>query len=84
MKLNTLKFALAAGIYGALCFGLVTIAALIGIPGLRPFADLLAQFYSAYGYSVSWFGVIMAVIWGFIEGFCHFGFFAWVYNKLVK
>jgi hypothetical protein len=52
-RLDTLKFALAGAIYGGTCIALVTISALLGIPGFRPFTDLLAQFYGFYGYSVS-------------------------------
>jgi hypothetical protein len=55
-RLDTLRFALAGAIYGGTCIALVTISALLGIPGFRPFTDLLAQFYRFYGYSVSALG----------------------------
>ena len=58
-RLDTLSFALAGAIYGAARVALATIAALIGVPGLKPFADLLTQFYGFYGYSVSAFGVLV-------------------------
>jgi hypothetical protein len=82
-KLDTLSFALAGAIYGAAIVASATIAALVGIPGFRPFADSLTQFYGFYGYSVSAFGVAVGAFWGSVEGFVHFGIFAWLYNTLV-
>ena len=43
-RLDTLKFALAGGIYGAGCVALATICTLLGIPGFKPFTDLLVAF----------------------------------------
>jgi hypothetical protein len=82
-KLDTLSFALAGAIYGAAIVALATIAALVSVPGFRPFADLLMQFYGFYGYSVSAFGVAVGAFWGFVEGFVHFGIFALLYNTLL-
>jgi hypothetical protein len=82
-KLDTLSFAIAGAIYGAALVALATIAALLGIPGFRPFADLLTQFYGFYGYSVSALGVVVGAFWGLIEGFVHFGIFAWLYNLVL-
>jgi hypothetical protein len=82
-RLDTLSFAFAGAIYGGACVALATIAALMGIPGFRPFADLLVQFYGFYGYSVSAIGVVAGAFWGFVEGFVHFGIFAWLYNLVL-
>ena len=82
-KLDTLSFAIAGAIYGASLVALATIGALLGIPGLRPFADLLTQFYGFYGYSVSALGVVVGAFWGLIGGFVHFGIFAWLYNLVL-
>jgi len=82
-RLHTFNFALAGGIYGAIFVAAATIGALIGIPGMKPFADLLAQFYGFYGYSVSALGVATGAFWGLVEGFVHLGIFAWLYNFLV-
>lgn len=84
MKFNVFKFALAGGIYFALMAALLTIAAILKIPGYVQFANFIKPFYSFYGYSVTWHGVIVGTFWGFVEGFFHFGIFAWIYNKLVK
>jgi hypothetical protein len=82
--LDTLRFALAGGIYGAACVALATIGALLGVPGLKPFTDLLVQFYGFYGYSVSGVGIAVGAFWGLVEGFFHFGIFAWLYNLLLR
>lgn len=84
MKLNASKFAIAGGIWFGACIALTTIGALIGIPGFPQFAETLRKFYGFYGYSVSWFGIIVGAFLGFIEGFIELGIFAWIYNKLVK
>lgn len=84
MKLNVLKFALAAGIWLAICLILMTVSAMLNIPGFPEFAKSLVNIYGPYGYSVSWLGILVGAIWGFIEGFVHFGILAWIYNKLVK
>lgn len=84
MKLDTLKFALAGGIIGAIGMGWVTIASLIGFPGFLSFARLAEQGYGFYGYSVSWLGVLVGAFYGFVEGFIWLGALAYVYNKLVK
>lgn len=83
-KFNVLKFALTGGIYLGACAALMTLASLFKIPGFPEFASLFAQFYGPWGYSVSWYGILTGAFWGFVEGFLHLGFFAWLYNKLAK
>jgi hypothetical protein len=82
-RLDALRFALAGGIYGAGCLALATVAALLGVPGFRPFTDLLVQFYDFYGYTVSGPGIVIGASWGLVEGFVHLGIFAWLYNLLL-
>ncbi len=82
-RLDTLRFALAGGIYAAVCVAMATICTLLDIPGFKPFTDLLVQFYGHYGYSVSSMGIAVGAFWGFIEGFVHLGIFAWLYNTLL-
>ena len=36
-----------------------------------------------YGYSVSSIGIVIGAFWGLLEGFVHFGLFAWLYNMLL-
>ena len=82
-RLHALKFAIAGGIYLALMGFLVTIAALLRIPGLPEFARMLEQFYGPWGYSISAMGALIGAFWGLVEGFIHFGAFAVIYNRLV-
>ena len=77
-----LRFAVAAGIFLSLHAVVVTIGALAGIPGMRPFAELLTQFYGPYGYSISGPGVIVGALLGFSEGFVHLGIFGLIYKWL--
>jgi hypothetical protein len=81
-RLNVMRFALAGGIYGAGLIALATICALLGAPGFKSFTDLLAQVYGFYGYSVSGTGIVVGRS-GVLEGFGHFGIFAWLYNLLL-
>lgn len=84
MKLNVLKFALAGGILIGGVFLISTIFALLNIPGFREFAVLLEAMYGAYGYSISFAGIFIGLIWGFIEGFVQIGFLVYIYNLLNK
>lgn len=83
-KLNALKFALAGGIWCGAMYALCTILAILNVPGFGPAAELLNQFYSFYGYSISWVGAVVGAFWGFAEGFVHIGIFALIYNWLMK
>ena len=44
-----LRFAVAAGLFFSLHAVIITIGAMAGVPGMRPFAELLTQFYGPYG-----------------------------------
>lgn len=82
-RLQVLNFALAAGLWLGICLALTTAASLLGVPGFAPAAQALASVYGPWGYSVTWPGVLMGFVWGFVEGFIHLGFFAWLYNRLL-
>ena len=81
-KFSALRFAVAAGLFLSLHAVIVTVGAMAGIPGMRPFADLLTQFYGPYGYSVSATGLVAGALLGFSEGFVHFGIFGLIYKWL--
>lgn len=83
-KINTLKLALAGGIWLGICGLLITIFAVINVPGFESSAELMNRFYEPYGYSISWLGSIVGAFWGFVEGFIHLGFLAWIYNQLSR
>jgi len=82
-KVNPLGAGIALAATFALPSALCAIAFVV-VPGFRPFADLLTQFYGFYGYSVSMPGVFVGAFWGLVEGFFHFGIFAWLYNVLLE
>jgi hypothetical protein len=83
-KLNTLKFALAGGIWLGLIFMFSTVLSILNVPGFVPFSEFLNQFYGSYGYSISWIGSIIGGILGFAEGFVQFGLISLIYNWLNK
>jgi hypothetical protein len=77
-----LRFAVAAGLFLSFHAIVVTAGAMLDVPGMRPFAELLTQFYEPYGYSISGTGIVMGAILGFSEGFFHFGLFGVIYRYL--
>ena len=80
MKLNIKAFGLTCGILWGLAVLLSTYwIIIIGSPGST--LALIQKFY--FGYSVSWLGGIVGLIWGFVDGFICGAIFAWLYNKLV-
>ena len=81
-RFPALRFAVAAGIFLSLHAVVVTFSAMAGIPGMRPFAELLTQFYGPYGYSISGAGIIAGTLLGFSEGFVHLGIFGLIYKWL--
>jgi hypothetical protein len=82
-KFNVLKLALAAGIYCAFIFFMSTLLAMLQVGGLVEFAQTLERYYGPWGYSVSPKGLLVGILYGFQEGFMHFGLFALLYNKLL-
>ena len=79
---SAFRFAVAAGLFVSVHAVIVTIGALAGVPGMRPFAEFLTEFYGPYGYSVSAMGVLIGAILGFSEGFVHLGIFGLIYKWL--
>lgn len=81
-KFPVLRFAVAAGIFLSVHAANVTVGALARLPRMRPFAELLTQFYGSYGYSISTIGIATGAILSFLEGFVHFGIFGLIYRWL--
>ena len=77
-----LRFAVAAGLFLSLHAVIVTVSAMAGVPGMRPFAELLTNFYGPYGYSISAGGAVAGALLGFCEGFVQFGIFGLIYKWL--
>ena len=81
MKLNALKFGLAAGIFWAIAlFAFTLIAATTGY-GTAWLQSVIATIYP--GYTVSPVGSVLGLVYGFVDGFAGCFIFAWLYNRLV-
>ncbi len=79
MKFNIKSFGLTCGIIWGLSVLLSTFWILIiGASGKT--LGKLSKFY--IGYSVSWGGAFVGLIWGFVDGLIIGAIFAWLYNKL--
>ena len=78
MKLNVRALGLAGGIVWGLAIFLLTYWFLIfGYEGVT-----LARLSNVYlGYSVTWYGAFVGLIWGFVDGFIGGALLAWLYNK---
>jgi len=80
-RLDTLKFALAGGIFCAICVFILTLVLMTG--AFPIYASVLFGTYGFLGYNISFVGAILGGIYAFIDGFIGFGVFAWIYNKLL-
>jgi len=78
MKLNVRALALAGGIVWGLAIFLITYWFLVfGHGGTTLFK--LSNVY--LGYSVTWYGAFVGLVWGFVNGFIGGALLAWLYNK---
>ena len=79
MKFNIKSFGLTCGIIWGLTILIATAWILIsGAGGLT--LGKLSKFY--FGYSISWGGAFIGMLWGFVDGLIAGAIFAWLYNKL--
>ncbi len=81
MKLKPSALALSAGIFWGLCVLIGTWWILIFGTGGQTFR-LLGNFY--FGYSVTFLGSLIGLVWGFVDGLICGFIFAWLYNLFVK
>ena len=80
LKVNALKMALAGAIVSAVALFLLPVCGLYVGRGIRVVSflrDLLP------GYTVSWQGAGLGLVYGFVSCFVYMGVFGWVYNELV-
>ncbi|MFQ5869620.1 MAG: bacteriophage holin [Candidatus Zixiibacteriota bacterium] len=80
MRLNLKALALSCGILWALCLFLVTLISL-GTGYADAFLEVVASVYP--GYSVSGLGLIIGLIYAFVDGAIAALIFGWVYNLFV-
>ena len=77
MRLNIRALGLSCGIAWGLAIFLLTYWFLVrGLEG-----ETLARLGNLYlGYSVTWYGGFVGLIWGFVDGFIGGALVAWLYN----
>lgn len=78
MKLNVRALGLAGGIvWGVAIFLLTYWFLLFGYGGTT-----LGQLANVYlGYSVTWYGAFVGLVWAFVDGFICCAALAWLYNR---
>jgi hypothetical protein len=84
MKLSAFSFALAGGVYTAIAMAFMTVCSRLGIDGAHAITNGLTKMFGNFGYSVSWVGLVMSIILGFIVGFLAFGLFVLIYNSMTS
>lgn len=76
---NAKNLGLAAGILWGISMFILTIAAVLTGYGTE-WLELMGSIYM--GYTISWMGSIVGLIYGFLDGFIGLYIFGWLYNKL--
>lgn len=74
-------FGLATGILWAVVVAWSVFVGLMG-EGAAPFG-VLSTFYLGW-FGMSWAGLVIGAILGFIDGLCAGAIFAWLYNKFAS
>lgn len=78
MRLNVRALGLAGGIVWGLAIFLTTYWFLV----LGHGGTMLSKLSNVYlGYSVTWYGAFVGLVWGFVDGFIGGALLAWLYNK---
>lgn len=81
MKLEAVKFGLAAGaVYAAAFFLYALVGALFGVGG--EMLRMMGGFYP--GVSPTFAGALLGAVWGFAVGFFFFALLGWIYNRLLR
>ncbi len=81
MKFDKRAFALSTGILLGTAILVITFVFVIFNYEGRQLVKLQGLFF---GYTVSWWGAFIGLVWGFIYGIIGGWLFAWLYNKLKK
>ena len=84
LKLDPLRFALAAAMIAASTIFLITSIAILNVFGTLPALTLIiSDFYGSFGYSVSLLGAFLGALYSFIDTFIMVYIFVWLYNKML-
>lgn len=77
--LHPKKLGLAGGILWGFCMFICTVLALFTGYATQ-FLHIMASIYP--GYTISWIGSFIGLLYGFADGFTGLYVLAWLYNKL--
>lgn len=81
MAINPRNFGMAGGVLwgvSLLVFTFITGATSYG----SEFADFLVRLYP--GYSITWYGALVGLVYAFLDAFIGLYIFAWLYNLFEK
>lgn len=82
MKLNPNKIGLVCGLLWGGFLTFLTIIAVLFPPYGKAFIEVIASVYP--GYTISWTGAAIGLIYGFIDWYIGGVIFAWLYNYIGK
>ncbi len=80
--LSVLGFGLAFGVVGAICMLVMTVAGMFG--AFPAWNALFVDAYGFLGFSLSWLGVVLGTVYGFIDCFVFGILVAWFYNMFKR
>ena len=81
-KLNAWALATALGMLSSLAILIVSIIAIKSTDYLHNIVQFLSSVY--IGYDLSPIGIVLGMLWGFVDAAIGGLLFAWLYNKLAK
>ena len=82
MKFNVKALAITSGLFWGGSFALMTLWVLIFGESSNALLESFSDFY--FGYSVSYKGVFVGLVYGFIDGLLCGGIFGWLYNACLE
>ncbi len=81
-KITIFKIGLAGGIYNLLSILIISIVGEMHIRSFNRIMMMAMQKYSAYGYNLTFSGVVSGCFFAFVIGFIEFGAIAFIFNIL--
>lgn len=81
-KLNAWALATALGVLSSFAILIVSIIAIKSTDYLHNIVQFLSSIY--IGYDLSPIGIVLGMLWGFVDAAIGGLLFAWLYNKLAK
>lgn len=81
-RLNAKSFGLAFGIMWSFGIFILSLVALLSETYLHNVADFFSSVY--LGYNLNPMGIVIGMVWGFLDAFIGGFVVAWLYNKLLQ